>query len=49
MSRAWLKHTERGALLAVLRQMWLFHLARKGLTKDSCPIRDMFEGADDET
>lgn len=44
LSRAWMKHTERGALLAVLRRLWLWHLTRLGLSKESCPIADLFVG-----
>lgn len=48
LSRSWLKWTERGALLAVLRQLWMLHLTKNGATTSACPIRNLFCGEDGE-
>lgn len=42
LSRAWMKYSERGALVLVLRQLWVHHLTGLGMTEAQCPIRDLF-------
>lgn len=42
VSRSWSRYTEQGALLAMLRELWVQFLTSNGMAEADCPIEGMF-------
>lgn len=42
ISRSWARRTERGAMIAMLQELWRQFLAPRGMAEEDCPIQGLF-------